>query len=264
MSALPSLDVLERAARAGGEILTRYHAQLGSLEIHSKGTANFVSKADLEAEQAIRDVLMGATPQASWVGEESGVAPGDSTLEWIVDPLDGTTNFLSGIPHFSVSIALREAGTTVRGVVYQPLTGEVFAAARGEGASCNGAPMRVSARASWDQMILTTGVPHAGSPHHALFETQLRAIRDRVGGIRRFGSAALDLAWVAAGRFDGFWEQGLQAWDVAAGNLLVEEAGGVVTALREDHDPHTGASVLAASPWSHRQLRPLLAEQGRE
>jgi myo-inositol-1(or 4)-monophosphatase len=134
----------------------------------------------------------------------------------------------------------------------------MFAAARGVGATLDGVPMRVSARASWDQMILTTGVPHRGSPHHETFETQLRAIRDRVGGIRRFGSAALDLAWVAAGRFDGFWEQGLKPWDVAAGNLLVEEAGGVVTSLCEDHDPHTGASVFAASPWTHARLRPLL------
>ncbi|WP_052556857.1 inositol monophosphatase family protein [Enhygromyxa salina] len=249
-----TLGVIEEAARAGGDVLVKYFHARDPLEVTSKGPADFVSRADLEAEAAIRAVLLGAYPDAAYRGEESEYHQGTSALEWVVDPLDGTTNFLSGIPHFAVSIALREAGRTVAGMVYQPLTGDRFAALRGAGASLNGAPIHVSARCRWEQVVLATGIPHRGSRHHEQFLLQLVAVRDRVGGLRRFGSAALDLAWVAAGRFDGFWEQGLSPWDVAAGNLLVEEAGGVVTGLRAQDDPHTGASVLAASPQMHEQL----------
>ena len=248
------LAVIEAAARAGGQVLTTYFRSLDQLEVQSKGPADFVSQADIEAEAAIRAVLLGAYPNAAYRGEESDYQKGSSELEWVVDPLDGTTNFLCGIPHFAVSIALREAGQTIAGMVYQPLTDERFAAQRGAGATRNGEPMRVSSRAKWEQVVLSTGVPHRGSPYHERFMTQLVAVRDRVGGIRRFGSAALDLAWVAAGRFDGFWEQGLKPWDVAAGNLLVEEAGGVVTGLQPQDDPHTGKSVLAASAYMHKEL----------
>lgn len=248
------MAVIEAAARAGGVVLTKYFRALDQLDVQSKGPADFVSQADIEAEAEIRAVLLAAYPDATYRGEETDDQQGTSALEWVVDPLDGTTNFLCGIPHFAVSIALREAGQTIAGMVYQPLTDERFAARRGAGATRNGAPIRVSSRASWEQVVLATGVPHRGSPHHEVFLAQLVAIRDRVGGVRRFGSAALDLAWVAAGRFDGFWEQGLKPWDVAAGNLLVEAAGGVVTGLQPQHDPHTGKSVLAASPWVHDQL----------
>jgi myo-inositol-1(or 4)-monophosphatase len=250
------LATLEAAARAGGRVLLDAFGSLDSLHVRAKGPADFVSEADLASETAIRDVLMAALPDAAWRGEETGFSEGrSSTHEFVVDPLDGTTNFLCGIPHFAVAIALRQTGgaanQTICGVVYQPLTDEMFAATAGSGATRNGTPMRVSTRAHWEQVVLATGIPHRGSAHHLTFATELAHIRDRVGGVRRFGSAALDLAWVACGRFDGFWERGLKPWDVAAGNLLVREAGGVVTGLERDHDPDTGISVLAATPWLH-------------
>ena len=249
-----SLALLEHAARAGGSVLTSAYAALDRLEIRSKGPADFVSQADVEAEAAIHAILTSALPDAAWRGEESGYVAGRSGREWVVDPLDGTTNFLVGIPHFAVSIALREDGETIVGVIYQPMTDELFAAARGAGATRNGAPIHVSTRTDWSQSVLATGVPHCGSRFHASFAAELAAVRDRVAGIRRFGAAALDLAWVAAGRFDGFWERGLHAWDVAAGNLLVREAGGAVSGLDPSHDPDEGSSVVAGSAWFHAEL----------
>ncbi|HLT40515.1 MAG TPA: inositol monophosphatase family protein [Enhygromyxa sp.] len=258
-----ALALIQRAARAGGQILVAAFAALDSLHIRAKGPADYVSEADLDAEAAIRSMLTAALPDVAWRGEESGYAeasgpPGTSAREWVVDPLDGTTNFLSGIPHFAVSIALREDGETVCGVVYQPLTDEMFAAARGAGATRNGVALRVSSRDRWEQVVLGTGVPHRGSRYHRSFAAELATVRERVAGIRRFGSAALDLAWVACGRYDGFWERGLHPWDVAAGNLLVREAGGVVTGIDEQHDPDTGISVTAATPWLHAELVGLL------
>lgn len=235
-------------------MLCRYFAARDELVIHSKGPADFVSRADIEAEAAIKAVLMDGRPDAAYRGEESDYQPGSSALEWVVDPLDGTTNFLCGMPHFAVSIALREHGETIRGVVYQPLTGEVFAAAKGKGATLDGQVMRGSPRRSWDSAVVATGIPHRGRGHHEEFAAQLASIRDRVGGVRRFGSAALDLAWTACGRFDAFWEQGLSPWDVAAGILLVREAGGAVTGLLPDEDPDTGSGVVAALPWLHGEF----------
>jgi myo-inositol-1(or 4)-monophosphatase len=248
------LDALVRAARAGGEVLREWFHKREQLEIRSKGPANFVSDADLAAEAAIRTVLRAHDPDASWLGEETGADAGKSARSFVVDPLDGTTNFLCGIPHFSVSIALREGGQTLAGVVYQPLIDELFAAARGAGATRNGAPMCVSSRVGLEHVVIATGIPHSGSAHHLSFARELACLRDRVAGVRRFGSAALDLAWVAAGRFDGFWERGLQPWDVAAGNLLVREAGGRVGGIEPIDDPDSGASVVAATPWLHDQL----------
>jgi myo-inositol-1(or 4)-monophosphatase len=253
-----ALAIMQRAARAGGDVLVAAFAALDSLHIRAKGPADYVSEADLDAEAAIRAVLASALPDAAWRGEESGYAEGSSAREWVVDPLDGTTNFLSGIPHFAVSIALREAGETICGVVYQPITNEMFAAARMAGATRNGAAIRVSSRDRWEQVVLGTGIPHRGSPHHQSFLAELARVGERVGGVRRFGAAALDLAYVACGRFDGFWERGLKPWDVAAGNLLVREAGGVVTSLAPEHDPDTGLSVLAATPWLQPQLAALI------
>jgi myo-inositol-1(or 4)-monophosphatase len=271
------LAILDQAARAGGARLLDAFAALDRLEVRSKGPADFVSQADVDAEAAIRAVLCAALPDAAWRGEESAYVPARAgttspAREWVVDPLDGTTNFLAGVPHFAVSIALREAGETIAGVVYQPITDELFAALRGAGATRNGAPIRVSTRtdpaaeagaqARWDQAVLTTGVPHRGSRFHHSFAAELAAVGDRVAGIRRFGAAALDLAWVAAGRVDGFWERGLQPWDVAAGNLLVREAGGLVTGLDDDHDPDQGDSVVAASRSFQPELRMLLRTAG--
>lgn len=250
------LAILEAAARAGGRVLVdafpSTSGSVDSLHVRAKGPADYVSEADLGAETAIRAVLMAALPDAAWRGEESEYSEGSSSeYEFVVDPLDGTTNFLCGIPHFAVSIALRQAGKTICGVVYQPLIDEMFAATAGAGATRNGVQIHVSTRGRWEQVVLATGIPHRGSVHHSSHAAELVKIRERVAGVRRFGAAALDLAWVACGRFDGFWERGLQPWDVAAGNLLVREAGGVVTGLEREHDPDTGSSVLAATPWLH-------------
>lgn len=251
------LAILEAAARAGGRVLVDAFPStsrpVDSLNVRAKGPADYVSEADLGAESAIRAVLMAALPDAAWRGEESEYAEGSSAHEFVVDPLDGTTNFLCGIPHFAVSIALRQSNQTICGVVYQPLTDEMFAATAGAGATRNGEPIHVSARSRWEQVVIATGIPHRGSVHHLSFAAELAQIRERVAGVRRFGSAALDLAWVACGRFDGFWERGLKPWDVAAGNLLVREAGGVVTGLEREHDPDTGITVLAATPWLHSE-----------
>ena len=254
------LELMEAAARAGGRVLVDAFGARSSLEVSSKGPGDLVTEADLAAEQVIREVLEAADPEAAWCGEELGTRAGSSTREWVVDPLDGTTNFVCGIPHFCVSIALREAGETICAALLQPLTDELFTAAAGAGAWLDGELIHVSSRERWQRIVLATGIPHRGSDHHDSFVAELALVRDRVGGLRRFGAAAMDLAWVACGRFDGFWERGLHPWDVAAGNLLVREAGGLVTGLEREHDPDTGQSLLAASPWLHAQLRGLLTD----
>jgi myo-inositol-1(or 4)-monophosphatase len=264
------LETLEEAARAGGRILVDVFPATSTaalrrhtLRVRAKGPSDFVSEADLGSEAAIRAVLLSAYPDAAWRGEETGFHEGtSSSLEFVVDPLDGTTNFLCGIPHFCIAIAARESNKTICAVVYQPLTGEMFSAVAGSGATCNGEPLQMSTREHWEQVVLATGIPHHGSSYHHSFAAELGEIRDRVGGVRRFGSAALDLAWVACGRFDGFWERGLRPWDVAAGNLLVREAGGVVTGLDPEHDPDTGISVLAATPWLHAEWHRVFQNAG--
>jgi len=248
------LELMHTTARAAGEILRRYFHGRDALTVEAKGPSDFVSRADREAEDAIRSRLLDGRPDAAYRGEESDYQRGSSALEWVVDPLDGTTNFLSGIPHFAVSIALREAGQTVAAVVYQPITDELFSAALGEGARLDGVAVRGSPRRGWAQAVVATGVPHHGRPNHRAWIEQFERVGQRVGGVRRFGAAALDLAWTAAGRFDGFWEQDLNPWDVAAGNLLVREAGGVVTAIAEADDPDSGVSVIAAGRGFHPEF----------
>lgn len=250
----PDLILMEEAARAGGAVLTGYFGARDQLQVQAKGPADFVSRADLEAEAAIQAVLKRGRPDAGYLGEESGYQAGSSTFEWVVDPLDGTTNFLCGIPHFAVSIALREGGETIRGLVYQPVSGELFCARKGGGATLDGAQLHGSPRRSWDSAVVAAGIPHHGRPHHEDFARQLAAVRERVGGVRRFGVGSLDLAWTACGRFDAFWEQGIRPWDVAAGNLLVREAGGIVTGLVPGEDPDSGTGLIAAQAWLHEEL----------
>lgn len=224
------LSVMVTAARKAARSLTRDFGELQQLQVSRKGIADFVSKADLKAEQIIFESLEQARPKFGFVMEERGEIPGaDNSNRWIVDPLDGTTNFLHGIAHFSISIALERDRQPFAGVVYNPATEELFWAEKGEGAWLNDRRLRVSGRSDLSECLFATGLPFAGRPgrDEALAET--RRVLEKTAGIRRFGSAALDLAFVAAGRYDAFWERGLNIWDIAAGAMLMREAGGFVT-----------------------------------
>jgi myo-inositol-1(or 4)-monophosphatase len=242
------------AARAGAEILRAHFARSLTLGVMQKGPADFVSEADLKSETAIRDVLGAAYPSARFQAEETDTNRTDSGPRFIIDPLDGTTNFLREIPHFSISLAYADDVGTVAGVVLDPMRDELFWAERGVGAFLGERPLRVSSRASLDDALVHTGVPHRGSTDHASYLAGLSRVMASVAGIRRMGSAALDLSYVAAGRGDGFFERGLKPWDLAAGMLLVCEAGGVVTDQDGGQRMVEGGAVLAASSALHEQL----------
>jgi myo-inositol-1(or 4)-monophosphatase len=224
------LNVMMKAARKAARQLNRDFGEVEKLQVSVKGPANFVTAADRKAEQTLRDELMTARPGYSFVGEEGGRIDGpDKSHTWYVDPLDGTTNFLHGIPHFSISIGLEREGTMVAALVYNPVSDEMFVAERGKGAFVNDQRLRVAGRRTMQDAVVACGLPHRGRGGLAEFRTEFAAVQEQVAGLRRFGSAALDLAYVAAGRFDIYWERNLQSWDMAAGILLVREAGGYVT-----------------------------------
>jgi len=254
------LKVMSDAARKAARGLNRDFGELAELQVSRKGAADFVSAADLKAEQAIFESLSKARPGYSFLGEERGLIEGtDKTHTWIVDPLDGTTNFLHAIPHFAINIALQREGVVVAAVTYNPVSNELFWAEKGKGAFVNDRRLRVAARQRLDESVLATGIPFLGHGQHARFLKELHQISQRVAGVRRFGAAALDLAWVAAGRMDGFWERDLNAWDLAAGVLLVTEAGGKVTTAEGGEDVLTAGSACAAN----LDLHPLILERLR-
>lgn len=254
------LEVAIAAARAGGAVLDR-HFRDPDLEISQKGTKDFVTRADHESEAAIFAVLHAAFPEHRFLAEESGAvaalaAPSDGgeVFEWVIDPLDGTTNFLRGLPVWSVSIACRRGGDLLAAVVFDPPGGNLFSAARGCGAHWNGVPMAVTRQAGLDGSFLATGYPFRA---HRALDLYLAAFRDiflRAQAIRRCGSAALDLAYTAAGVYDGFFEFRLSAWDIAAGWLLIEEAGGVVTDLVGNPRGLAGGNVVAGGLEVQREL----------
>jgi myo-inositol-1(or 4)-monophosphatase len=218
------------AARKAARGLNRDFGELGELQVAKKAPADFVSAADIKAEQTIFEALQKARPGYGFLGEERGLIDGtDKTHTWIVDPLDGTTNFLHAIPHFAINIALQREGAIVAAVTYNPVTNELFWAEKGKGCYLNDKRLRVAARQKLDETVLATGIPFLGHGQHAKFLKELHQVSQRVAGVRRFGSASLDLAWVAAGRYDGYWERDLRPWDIAAGLLLITEAGGRVT-----------------------------------
>jgi myo-inositol-1(or 4)-monophosphatase len=224
------LKVMSDAARKAARGLNRDFGEIGELQVAKKAPADFVSAADLKAEQVLFEALTKARPGYGFHGEERGLVEGtDKTHTWIVDPLDGTTNFLHAIPHFAINIALEREGVVVAAVTYNPATNEMFWAEKGKGCFVNDKRLRVAARQHLDEAVLATGIPFLGHGQHGRFLKELHQISQRVAGVRRFGSAALDLAWVAAGRYDGYWERDLKPWDIAAGVLLVTEAGGKVT-----------------------------------
>jgi myo-inositol-1(or 4)-monophosphatase len=254
------LNVMVAAAKKASRGLIRDFGELEHLQVSRKGPADFVSKADQRAERVIGVELRKARPAYGLLLEETGWQPGtDTSNRWIVDPLDGTTNFLHGLPHFAISIALERDGDPFAGVVYAPIADEMFVAEKGIGAYLNGRRLRVSARRRLDEALFATGIPFRGLPGHEPFLRQLRAVMAESAGVRRLGSAALDLAYIAAGRYDGYWEIGLQPWDVAAGIVLVRESGGFVTDLTGGGGMLTGGGILAASPEMHDLLTGLLA-----
>jgi len=256
----PLIKVMVAAVRKAARDLNRDFGEVNELQVSRKGPADYVSAADLKAEQTLFEALTTARPGYGFIGEERGLIEGtDKTHTWIVDPLDGTTNFLHAIPHFAITVALDREGEIVAGVTYNPITAELYWAEKCRGAFLNDRCLRVAARRELADAVIATGIPFMGRPGHAAFLKELHQIAQRVSGVRRFGSAALDLAYVAAGRFDGYWERGLNKWDIAAGVLMVTEAGGLVSAANGDPDPvaEDGKGVCAAN----LELHPLLLER---
>ncbi|WP_138379607.1 inositol monophosphatase family protein [Luteithermobacter gelatinilyticus] len=255
-----TITVMQRAAEKAGRKLARDFGEVEHLQVSKKGPADFVSAADTRAEQVIREELSKARPEFGFLLEENGEIEGrNKHCRWIVDPLDGTTNFLHGIPHFCISIALEQNGEITAALIYEPLSDNLFWAEKGHGAYLNNRRLRVSARRKLPESLLATGIPFLGRPNHAFFLNSLETIMPEVSGIRRFGSAALDLAYVAAGRFDGFWETDLKPWDIAAGILLVREAGGQVTTFDGKADVLDTGQIMATNGKLHGPLTRLLA-----
>ena len=259
------ITVMQRAARKAAPRLRRDFGEVEQLQVSKKGPGDFVTMADKRAEQTIVEELRNARPDWGLLLEEGGEIAGDPNKpRWIVDPLDGTTNFLHGIPHFAISIAVEERKPDGRGeishaLVYQPLTDESYWAEKGRGAWLQDRRLRVSARRHLDEALLGTGIPHLGRGDSESWTKIYNAVAPEVAGIRRFGSAALDLAWVAAGRFDGFWEDDLDIWDTAAGMLLIKEAGGFVTDYRGSDRSFERREYLAANGELHSRLHKLVA-----
>lgn len=249
------INVMERAVRKAGRGLVHDLGEVEQLQVSRKGPADFVSKADVKAEQTIREELSRARPDFGFIQEEGGrIEAKDGDSYWIVDPLDGTTNFLHGIPHFAISIGLVQKGDVQAGMVFAPATDELFYAEKGKGAFLNFNRLRASGRTKMADALFATGIPYMGKPGHDRLLSDLKALTDNVSGIRRFGVASLDLAWVAAGRFDGFWERGLKQWDIAAGIILVREAGGLVTDITGGRKMMETGDIIAANNSLHAPL----------
>lgn len=249
----PLVNVMASAANKAARNLRRDFGEVEHLQVSKKGPADFVSEADRRAEAILFDELKKARPRFGFLMEERGVVEGDdASTRWIVDPLDGTTNFLHGLPHWAITIAVEERGEIVSGIVYDVLKDELFWADKGNGAFVNDQRLRVSGRSTMASALLATGIPFMGKPDHPVFLAQLAAFMPEVAGVRRFGSAALDLAYVAAGRYEGFWEQDLSTWDMAAGLLLVREAGGFATDIKGGSRILETGSIVAANPALHQ------------
>ncbi|SFC97683.1 inositol monophosphatase family protein [Tropicimonas isoalkanivorans] len=248
MQGSANLNVMVKAARKAGRSLVKDFREVENLQVGSKGPGEFVSKADMAAEQLIREELSTARPQYGWLGEETGEEEGkDPTRRWIVDPLDGTTNFLHGLPHWAVSIALEHKGEIVAGVVFDAAKDELFVAEKGAGAWMNDTRIRVSGRRQMSEALFATGIPFSGKRTLPAMMQDLAVLMPQCAGVRRWGAASLDLAYLAAGRYDGYWEREFHPWDVAAGILLVREAGGFVEPLRDGGDMFADRSLVAGN-----------------
>ena len=260
----PTLNIAIRAARSAGNVIIRNLDRLDGLAIHTKDRNDFVTEVDQKAEQEIIYTLRKAFPDHGILAEESGLREGND-YQWIIDPLDGTTNFLHGFPQFAVSIALRHKGRLEHGVVYDPLRQELLTATRGAGAMLNDRRLRVTKRNSLDGALLGTGFPFKSQQHLETYLDMFRALFPNTAGIRRPGSAALDLAYVAAGRLDGFWEIGLNIWDMAAGVLLIQEAGGISSDFLGGHNHLESGNLVAGNPKVFTEIlktiRPFVTEE---
>src|SRR5215831_4078952 len=258
------LNVMVAAARKAGRSLKRDYGEVENLQVSMKGPANFVTAADRRAEEILHAELTKARPGYGFLGEEEGRREGaDKSHCWIVDPLDGTTNFLHGIPQFAISIALEREGTIVAGVIYNPANEELFIAERGKGAFLNDQRLRVAARRRLAEAVIACGLPHLGRGDLEQFRKEFAAVQEKVAGIRRFGAAALDLAWVAAGRLDAYWERNLSPWDMAAGLLMVREAGGFASDLDGGDDMFAKREILAGNEAMQREILALIRQANR-
>ena len=258
------LNVMIKAARRAGRSLKRDLGEVEQLQVSLKGPRNFVTAADHRAEAILREELTKARPDYGFLGEEGGAHPGtDKTHRWIVDPLDGTTNFLHGIPHFAIAIALERSGAIVAGLIYNPANDEMFVAERGKGAFLNDRRIRVAARQRLADAVVGCGLPHYGRGDLALARSEFAAAQRAFAGLRRYGAATLDLAWVAAGRLDAFWERDLSPWDLAAGSLVVREAGGFLSDLDGGDAILSKGNVVAGNETMHRELLRLLREAAK-
>ena len=254
------MNVMVKAARRAGRSLKRDFGEVENLQVSLKGPANFVSAADRRAEDMLYADLSKARPGYGFIGEEGGNREGaDKTHTWIVDPLDGTTNFLHGIPQFAISIALRREGVLIAGLIYNPANEELYVAERGKGAFLNDRRLRVSGRKQLNECVIACGLPHIGRGDHELSRVEMTELQPRVAGLRRFGAASLDLAFVAAGRLDGYWERNLQPWDMAAGILMIREAGGVASDVHgPDKDALDTGDIVAGNDFVHGELVKIL------
>ena len=252
------MNVMIAAARKTARALIRDFGEVENLQVSRKGPSDFVSSADLKAEKTLFEELSKARPGYGFVMEERGAVEGtDKTNRWLIDPVDGTTNFLHGVPHWAISIALEREGVLIAGVIYNPVRDEMFWGEKGAGAYLNDKRLRVAARNDMRDALFATGTPFLGKPGHEQSLKEIERVIAKTAGIRRWGAAALDLAYVAAGRFDGYWERGLNVWDIAAGAVLVREAGGVVTEPDGGDFMKSGA-ILAANPTLAPQLQQTL------
>ena len=247
------------AARKAARNLIRDFGEVEQLQVSMKGPSDFVSQADIRAEKTLVAELRKGRPDFGFLLEEGGVIEGaDKSHTWVIDPLDGTTNFIHGIPHFSISIGLVRDGEPIAGVIYNPITDEMFHAEKGASSFVNERRLRVAARRKLEDSVITTGIPHRGRGDHPRFLREAQAVMETTAGLRRFGSASLDLAYVAAGRCDGYWESDLKPWDIAAGIVLVREAGGLVTDLDGGSAMLDNGQVLAGNLFIHESLGNLL------
>ena len=261
------INVMFKAADAASRRIMRDFGEVENLQVSRKGAGDFVTRADTNAEQTIQEELAKSRPEWGFIMEEGGVIEGDADApKWVIDPIDGTTNFTHGIPHFAISIAVMKEGKITAGLILDPTRNECFFAETGKGAFLNERRIRVSGRRNFDDALFATGIPFLGrgtAQSDAVFLSELDTVMKKSAGVRRFGAASLDLAWVAAGRYDGYWEKGLKIWDIAAGHIIVREAGGFVSDFQSRDKALETGDIVAANSSLHTPLLKLLRE-GRD